>query len=382
MPSEAEWEYACRAGTQTEFSFGDEVDYNLAHFRNTATGPSPSYWLLPVGKKGYANAWGLYDMHGNVAEWCLDVEHSNYIGGPTNGSAWTQGGDQSRRSQRGGMYGFREEFGRSSARLFWSRSLAASQFGFRVVAEITPSIGNGQVAAISAASYSGTTLATESIAALFGNNLSNAAQVASSLPLPFTLAGASVNLKDSIGNEYLAPLFFASSGQINFLIPAGLAPGRGTVSVVTNGVIHSTGPLEIANVNPGLFAANATGKDVAAALALRIKSNGAQSYEPVATFDSAANRFVPIAIDLSNPNEQVFLVLFGTGFWHRTSLANTSAIIGGQSAEVLYAGAQGDLAGLDQCNLRLPFSLAGRGDVNVSISVDGLSSNTVQIRVK
>ena len=136
------------------------------------------------------------------------------------------------------------------------------------------------------------------------------------------------------------------------------------------------------NVNPGLFAANATGKDVAAALALRVKSNGEQVYEPVATFDASSNRYVTVAIDLSNPNEQVFLVLFGTGFRNRTSLSNASATIGGLSAEVLFAGAQGDLAGVDQCNLRLPSSLAGRGDVNVSLTVDGFPSNSVLIRVK
>lgn len=155
LPSEAEWEYACRGGTQTEYSFGDQVDFKLAHFRDITAEFSPSYWLLPVGAKGYTNAWGLFDMHGNVGEWCLDVSHPNYLGAPIDGSAWTQGGDQSRRSQRGGMYGQRSEFGRSSSRVFWARALRASGFGFRVVAELTPQIDSGNVSAISAASYQG-----------------------------------------------------------------------------------------------------------------------------------------------------------------------------------------------------------------------------------
>lgn len=98
LPSEAEWEYACRAGTTTEYSFGDIVDFNLAHFRDITAAFSPSYWLIPVGKKGYSNNWGLFDMHGNVGEWCLDAEHSNYIGAPADGSAWGLGGG----CQRGG----------------------------------------------------------------------------------------------------------------------------------------------------------------------------------------------------------------------------------------------------------------------------------------
>lgn len=382
LPSEAEWEYACRAGTQTEFSFGNEVDYNLAHFRNVAAEPSPSYWILPVGAKGYANAWGLYDMHGNVAEWCLDVEHPNYIGAPTDGSAWTQGGNQSSRSQRGGAYGFRSEFGRSSARLFWSRTVTASTFGFRVVAEISPVIGSGNVTATSAASYSGATLATESIAALFGSNLSGETQIASSTPLPTTLAGASVTLKDSRGNEHLAPLFFASANQINLQIPPSLSLGAATVYAVNNGVIHSTGSIEITNVSPGLFSADASGKGVAAAIALRVKSNGEQFYEPVGRFDPATNRFIAVPIDVSNSAEQVFLLLFGTGFRHRSALSSVRAQIGGMDIEALFAGAQGNFVGLDQVNLRLPGTLAGRGEVDVVLTVDGLTANTVKLSIK
>lgn len=379
LPSEAEWEYACRAGTQTEFSFGDDVDYDLAHFKNLGR---PAFYLSPVGAKGYANAWGLYDMHGNVAEQCLDVDHPNYIGAPTDGSAWTQGGDQRGRRLRGGMYDLRAEIGRSSSRFHWDRFLSVSGLGFRVVAEISPGVGNGSVAAISAASYSSAALATESIAALFGSNLSNDTHPASTLPLPTTLAGASVYLKDSGGNEHLAPLFFTSPGQINFQIPPGLALGLATVYAVNNGNIHSTGTIEITGVSPGLFTADASGRGLAAAVVLRIRSNGEQVYEPVARYDQTQNRFVAQPIDLSNPAEQVFLLLFGTGFRQRSSLANVTAQIGGVSAEVFFAGAQGDLAGLDQCNLRLLSTLAGRGEIDIVLTVDGKITNTVQVSIK
>lgn len=382
LPSEAEWEYACRAGTQTEFSFGDTVDYHLAHFRDITAPVSPSYWILPVGAKGYANAWGLCDMHGNVAEWCLDVEHSNYIGAPADGSAWIQGGDQSRRCQRGGAYGFKDTFGRSTARLFWSRSVTISEFGFRVAAEIPPIILNGAVTATSAASYAGNSLASESIVALFGSGLANATQAPSALPLPTTLAGASVNLKDSSGNEYLAPLFFASSSQINFQLPPGLALGPATVSAVINGRIGVPGTLEITSINPGLFTADASGRGLAAALVLRVKSSGEQVYEPVASFDPTTSRFVAVPIDLSNPADQVFLLLFGTGIRHRSSLAEVAVSIGGLDVEVLFGGAQGDFVGLDQINLRLPRNLAGRGDVDIMLAIGDITANTVSIRIK
>ena len=381
LPSEAEWEYACRAGTQTEYSFGNNVNYDLAYFRNVATN-DPSFWLWPVGGKGYTNAWGLYDMHGNVAEWCLDIKHSNYTAAPNDGSAWTQGGDQGQRSQRGGQYGLRSELGRSSARSFWPRAFTVSGNGFRVVVEATPVILNGAVTATSAASYTTNSLASESIVALFGSGLANVAQTASGLPLPATLAGASVNLKDSSGNEYLAPLFFASAEQINFQIPPGLALGPAVVSVVTNGRIGAPYATEITRINPGLFTADASGTGLAAAVALRVKANGEQVYEPVGRFDATTNRFIALPIDVSNPGEQVFLLLFGTGFRNRSTLSNVTAKIGEVDAEVMFAGTQSGFVGLDQCNLRLPNSLAGRGDVNVSIIVDGQPGNRVQLRIK
>jgi len=94
LPSEAQWEYACRAGTETPFSFGDTLTADLANYRATetyASGPRGEFreQTTPVGSFP-ANGWGLHDMHGNVWEWCLDHWHGSYEveGAPTDGSAW------------------------------------------------------------------------------------------------------------------------------------------------------------------------------------------------------------------------------------------------------------------------------------------------------
>ncbi len=100
LPTEAEWEYACRAGSATKFHFGDsysELDGYAWHAGNSGKKTHP------VGQKK-PNAFGLHDLHGNVWEWCEDVWHDNYQGAPTDGSAWTKGGNSARRIVRGGSW--------------------------------------------------------------------------------------------------------------------------------------------------------------------------------------------------------------------------------------------------------------------------------------
>ncbi len=107
LPSEAEWEYACRAGTLTPFHFGTLLSSKVATCNDSATrGKTQRLWqhTTPVGSFGIANAFGLYDMHGNVYEWCADHWHVNYYGAPVNGSAWITDGDATRRVIRGGSW--------------------------------------------------------------------------------------------------------------------------------------------------------------------------------------------------------------------------------------------------------------------------------------
>jgi uncharacterized protein (TIGR03437 family) len=93
-------------------------------------------------------------------------------------------------------------------------------------------------------------------------------------------------------------------------------------------------------------------------------------------------KFVTVPIDVSAATDQVFLVIFGTGLRGRSALSSVTASLGGTDVEVLYAGPQGVLVGVDQINLRLPMSLSGKGEVDLAVVADGIEANVVKIRVK
>jgi len=235
---------------------------------------------------------------------------------------------------------------------------------------------------VSAASYRSVTIASEAITSAYGVDLSAETAIPTTLPLPTQLAGTRVVVRDYAGVSRFAPLFFVSPTQINYQMPPGVRLGPAIITVAGgNGKIF-TGTALVAATAPGLFAANADGQGVAAAVALRVRQDGAQVYEPVARFDSAQNKFVAAPIDLSDPSDQVFLSLFGTGVRNRSALANVIAKIGGANAEVLFAGSQGGFAGLDQVNARLSRDLLGRGEVDVVVTVDGKVANIVRINIK
>lgn len=114
LPTEAEWEYACRVGTSTPFSFGETINSEFFNYDGNnpyANAPRTIYRqkTIPVGSLGIANGFGLYDMHGNVDEWCLDkdlnIENKSYVGAPTNGSAWMESArEKAFHMTRGGTY--------------------------------------------------------------------------------------------------------------------------------------------------------------------------------------------------------------------------------------------------------------------------------------
>jgi formylglycine-generating enzyme required for sulfatase activity len=131
LPTEAEWEYACRAGTTTRFYFGDDASQLGDYAWYSANSQNTTH---PVGQKKQPNAWGLYDMIGNVWEWCEDDWHDNYIGAPRDGSAWIKNGNDNRSLLRGGSWGDYPNGCRSAIRdTFIRRDYRSLNYGFRVV---------------------------------------------------------------------------------------------------------------------------------------------------------------------------------------------------------------------------------------------------------
>lgn len=240
------------------------------------------------------------------------------------------------------------------------------------------------LAVVSAATFEVGPLAPDSIASLFGANLATRVETGTSTPLPTSLAGTTVRVRDSQNVERFAQLFFVAPSQINFLVPNGTATGEATITVITGEGVTSVGRVQIARIAPGLFTANASGRGLPAAIVLRVAANGAQTTQRLARFDPDQNRFVPEPIDLATTSEQIYLVLFGTGIRGRASVNDVSARLGGLeggvNVPVIFAQAQGSLAGLDQINVGpinggdVRTRLAGRGLINLSLGVIDPSS--------
>jgi formylglycine-generating enzyme required for sulfatase activity len=134
--SEAEWEYVARAGTKAAFSTGDRITTDQANFNGDYTfngSAKGTYrgWTVPVGSFR-PNAFGLYDMHGNVFEWVSDCWHDSYQDAPANGSAWTSNGNCSIRVVRGGSWYSKPGSLRAAFRLKYDIGFRDIVFGFRV----------------------------------------------------------------------------------------------------------------------------------------------------------------------------------------------------------------------------------------------------------
>ena len=207
---------------------------------------------------------------------------------------------------------------------------------------------------------------------LFYSSLATSTESATSSAWPTSLGGASVSVKDSGGSSYTATLSYASPAQLNFYLPKGMASGAGTVTITAGGTTI-TSKVNIQPVYPNLFLLN---RSALAAATLVRTHNGVTTNEQVyKTASDGSLTANPVSLN----GDQVYLVLYGSGLGSATT---ATATIGGVSATVAYAGAQGTYSGLDQYNILIPASLAGKGKVDVVVMAGGKPSNAVNITIQ
>jgi uncharacterized protein (TIGR03437 family) len=227
-----------------------------------------------------------------------------------------------------------------------------------------------QLQAVSSASFRGGELAPDSIATIFTGDVAVDTEQAASQPLPATLSGIQVRIADASGQSRTAGLIYVSPRQINFVVPAAVGEGTATLSVVAGNTVRATGQVNIVRSAPGLYTQAGNGQGLAAAAGVLVTADGRQTSTTTQPFD------------MGGPSDQFVLVLFGTGIRGVSSLDAVRATVGGIQAQVMYAGAQATFAGLDQVNLLVPRSLAGRGVLDVAVTVDGKPTNPVQVSIR
>jgi uncharacterized protein (TIGR03437 family) len=229
---------------------------------------------------------------------------------------------------------------------------------------------------VSAASKSPAGLAPDQIVSVLGiAGLSGDA--AASSPLPTSLGGVTVKITDSSGADRPALIYgvFGAANQVNFVIPAGTAPGLAGVAITLPGGGQRRTVVNINAMAPGIFTANMAGEGPFVGQAIYRRPDGSQDLADSCLLDPSSGAIDSKAIHLDTPGEEVYLVLYGTGIRHAGSV---TAHVNGVGVPVTYFGEQGTHAGLDQINLGpLPVRLAGAGVVKIGIAGNGQPANTV-----
>lgn len=219
-------------------------------------------------------------------------------------------------------------------------------------------------------------VAPNSLATAYGADLASTTNL-TSLPLPTTDAGTSVSITDSAGNTAAAPLLYISPKQVDFLVPANLASGTAQVSFTSGDGTQSAATIQIAPVAPGLFSVNSSG--LAAGNVLLI--SGATRTQENFYIVNSSGAIVAAPVNIGTGSDQAFLILYGTGF-RAAGTSGVTVTIAGVAAPASFAGPQGGFAGLDQVDVLLPRSLAGKGNVTIELTANGLASNSVNITIQ
>jgi uncharacterized protein (TIGR03437 family) len=223
----------------------------------------------------------------------------------------------------------------------------------------------------SAASFALGPLAAGSLVAAFGSHLATGTMQGPAN----SLLGTTVTVLDSLGETANATLYYVSPGQVNYQMP-GMYPGPGTVTIASGDGHSASAPVLISMVSPGVFTLNPAG--LVAAEAKRVHADGSSDEENI--FALSDGRVVPLPVSLGPAGDQVFLEIYATGI-RTAGQKNVQARIGGVNAPVSAVG-PGPVAGLDQVEVQVPRSLAGRGKVSVVLTAAGQVANTTSFIVQ
>jgi uncharacterized protein (TIGR03437 family) len=226
----------------------------------------------------------------------------------------------------------------------------------------------------------------DSLASIFGPNLSTQKQAASGPPWPTALGDMpSVTITDATGTQRSAQILFISPEQMNVYLPPSMAHGPAVVSFPTTGLPPGAGtaalrnvPVTIQAVAPALFSADGSGSGPAAATAVRIAIPTTVQF-PVPVVECGLTdscQAVPIDPGLDAP---VYLSFYGTGI---RGGSKVTVKMGSLELPATYAGPQPQTPGLDQINVPLSFGLRGAGLIDVIVTVDGVASNAVQVNIR
>lgn len=233
---------------------------------------------------------------------------------------------------------------------------------------------------LSAANPGAAAIAPGSLVFAFGQGLATSTGTPGQFQgvFPTAFAGTSVTIVDSAGRTLEAPLLFVSPTKVTFLLPSGVASGLAKVRVTSTAGTQTAPNIQIATVAPGLFTLN--NASLAAADAIRVSTDGMLTPQQIYLVDDAGT-VIANPIDMGGPTDQVYLEMFGTDL-QAAEASNMQVSVDGIAVPVLYVGPQGSYTGLDQVNIQIPASLAGKGNVNIQLSAEGIASNPVQITVR
>ena len=187
-------------------------------------------------------------------------------------------------------------------------------------------------------------------------------------------SAATLTVTDSMAVARNAQVYATFGNLMNFIVPDGTAPGLATLAV-TGG---AAGTALIGAIAPGLFTANQTGQGPAAAEVIYTHPDGSTRVVLTFSCDSPGN-CTNTPISFGDGSNALTLVLYGTGIRGASSMSNVQVNIANLNLPVSFAGAQPTISGLDQVNVSLPQSLQGRGQVVVTVTVDGQATNMVQV---